>query len=280
MRGRIQATFRLLIIMLAAGVANADVDLADRLSALNASLAVADGEPAAAALLLSRAELHRLERNWDAALADLESASQIDSNVEGLALRRGLALSGSGRHHESIVAFENHLSNYPEDAFAWVHLGRSFARLELHAEAAAAFNNAIERSTRPGPGLILERADAIQAQGRSHWLEALHSIEVGTSMIGRATALELRALELETMLGRFEEAIRRVSYLNDRAHSKAPWLLRKAEVLLAANRKEDAQETLEQARFHALSVPPSRRHTAANEMLLASIDDLLATSRK
>jgi tetratricopeptide (TPR) repeat protein len=260
------------------GDARADGDLMDRIARLDRSIATTTkpNDSNTAALHLFRAELRRLDHDWPGSLSDLEVASRLDSNLTDLELQRGMTLLGVGRSHEAVVAFRKHLSSKLDDAFAWTQLGRALTQLELHDEASSAFSKAIALSKTPGPGLFLERADALQAQGVSHYSDALGSIESGLATIGPAITLELRALELEKMLGQFDRALLRVSSLADRSRSKAPWLLRKGEVLLLAGRSEEARHTFEEAKALALNARRARRTTPSNTNLIRSIEVQLA----
>ena len=258
--------------------ARADSDILDRIARLDRDISATTKPNAstAAGLHLSRAELRRLDRNWQGSLADLEVALRLDPNLPDLELQRGMTLLGVGRSHEAVVGFRKHLSSHAKDDFAWIQLGRALSHLQLYGDASDAFARAISLSGAPGPELFLERADAIQAQGTAHYSEALRSIESGIETIGPAVSLELRALALEKMLGRFDQALHRVSWLADRARSKAPWLLRKGEILLLAARSEEARHTFEEARTLALNVPPTRRNTLSNTDLIRSIEVRLA----
>jgi tetratricopeptide (TPR) repeat protein len=268
--------FASLIVLLAHG-ALADDDVEDLIASLDGSISTTSklNDSAKAALYLSRAELRRLDRNWQGSLSDLEIASRINPNLPDLELQRGMTLLGVGRSHEAVVAFKEHLSLHVKDDFAWTQLGRALLHLQLYPDASDAFAKAILLSNTPGPGLFLESADAIQAQGPSHYSDALRLINSGIASIGPAISLELRALALEKMLGRFDQALHRVSLLSDGARSKAPWLLRKGEILLLANRTEEAGHAFAKAKTLALNAPSTRRHTRSNTELLRSIENRL-----
>ena len=268
-----------LIALLAHAEVRADSDVSDRIAQLDASISAAPKGPAVAPLLLSRAELHRLDLEWQKSLDDLDAASELDPKLEDLELHRGLTLFRSGRLHEAIVALNGYLSSHGRDGFAWIQLGRALSGLELHAESADAFAQAIQLSKQPAPGLVLEMSDAIQAQGPSQYATALKSIESGIARIGPAISLELRALELEQRLGLFDDALSRLSRIAGEVQSKAPWLLRKGKILLLANRVDEADRALEQAKALALKMPPSRREAPANVEMIRSIEDLLAIVR-
>jgi tetratricopeptide (TPR) repeat protein len=269
-----------LIVLLVQGEARADADLSDRLAGLDASLSAKPHDSGTAALLLSRAELHRLNFNWQKSLDDLDAASRLNSELENLDLQRGLTLLRAGRTHEAILALNDHLFSHPDDGFARIHLARALADLQLYADASKAYARAIELSENPTPSLVLEMADAIQARGPEHDVDALESIEAGIAIIGPAISLELRALELEQRLGRLENALARLSRLSNGVRSRAPWLLRKGKILLLAKRTNEAGRVLEEAKILALSVPPTRRETPANIELIRSIEDLLAIARE
>jgi tetratricopeptide (TPR) repeat protein len=267
-------------MLLGQGEASANGDITDRIAGLNRNISATPDGPGVAALFLSRAELHRLNRDWQRSLSDLEAASRLSPNLTGLELQRGMTLLGVGRSHEAVLALKDHLSSHPDDGFAWIQLGRALAHLELYPDAPHAFARAIELSRNPGPGLFLEQADAIQAQGPTHFADALRVVESGIVTIGPAISLELRALSLERELRRFDHALNRVSSLADGAQSKAPWLLRKGEILLLADRPEEARHTLEEAKRLAATAPLARRHTPSNTNLVRSIEDLLVAAQE
>jgi tetratricopeptide (TPR) repeat protein len=261
------------------GEARSGADRSDRISDLGESLSSTQEGPAAAALLVSRAELWRLGGNWQASLRDLDAAAGLVPNQAELGLQRGLTFREAGRDHEAVLCFQAYLSAHPEDGFAWLQIGRTLSGLQIYLDARHAYTRAIRLSRNPSPEIYLEHADAIQAQGADHDAEALLVIESGIATLGSAVSLELRALELEQRLDRFDAAPYRVSVLAYGARSKAPWLLRRGEILLRAQRRDEARKTMLEARRLAIDVPALRRQTTSNSKMLKSIDDLLIALR-
>jgi len=270
----------LLSVAVFAGVAaEASEDAASRIRRLDDLIARAPTGTATAHLLTQRAAAHRDAQRWTAAVADIERARAADPTRSTLDREQGRILIAAGRTHEGLVYLERYLTHDPANPNLWLDLARAYSSLSIHDRATSAYAQALRYDPRPGPELFLERSTAIAARGPDFQQAALDVLEAGIQRLGPAISLQLRALEFEIALQRFEAALGRVDALESRARTRAPWLLRRAEILHLANRAPEALRTLERARLDATSVPAHRQGSPAHAHLLEAIRTLEARFR-
>ena len=252
--GRVTACW--LALSLAAGPAALSHDDADaRIRALDRRIAE---EPPNASLFLDRGELHRIEGDHGAALADYARARALDPGLVVVDLCVGRAHLESDRPAEAVEVLTRYLANRPGDARALALRGTGRAALGDHLLAAEDLSYAIalHGDRDPSLGLYLARARALREAGGVHLAEALTGLDEGLERLGRPVTLELMALDLERTMGRFESALARLDRLVAGARRPEPWLVRRGEVLEQAGRREEARQAYEAARV-ALEVLPA-----------------------
>ena len=255
-------------------------DPQDRIDELSRAIAARSTDRQRSLLHSTRAELRRSSGDWRGALDDWRETIRLNPDAELDQYARGRALLDAGRAAEADQALRAHLSRHVEHGAAWVERARALVALELWADAVRCFDQAIGLAEHAAPGLYLERADAIRAQGSDHVLLALRSIEAGRSEIGPAISLELRALELEKTLERYDEALERIARISHGRKTTAPWLVREAEILLLAGRPDEASTRLRRAMADLSALPTERRNVPTNLRLLGEIRALLAATER
>lgn len=269
MSGR-AATWLGLLMALAPLVSLAHDDLTRQLERLDRAIAT---DPSEVELYLQRAALHHAHQDPAAALADLKHAEALNPDAAGLWLLRGRVLLESGRAGEALPALQRCLDLQPGDGLALALRARARSQTGDTAGAEADYAAATASLTRPGPELILERSQNLQAAGRSQ--EALAVLDEGIRNLGGAAALWEAALALEIKMGRWTEALARFEAPLQRPGSRAALLARRAEVLDLAGEPEAASEDRRQALAELDALPLSRRQSAANLQLRQSLESRL-----
>jgi predicted Zn-dependent protease len=228
-------------------------------------------DPQDATLYLRRGELHRIHREWDKAEADYLKARELDSDLAAVEYCLGRMKLQAGRPAEAKPALERYLAQRPDDPKGWVAQGRALAKLGEQLAAAEAFTRALAHSdpVNQRPEYFLERAQALEAAGTTHYDEALRGLDEGLEQLGQPVVLQSLAIELEIELGRYDKALARLESLAARSPRKESWLVRKAEILESAGRTELAREAYSQSLNAIAELPDSRQNNKAVEQLEA-----------
>jgi tetratricopeptide (TPR) repeat protein len=257
------------VLLLAALPGRAHEPLAEELAELDARADTASHVD----LLLRRGELHRIRGETGLALADFEHARRLGAPAGEIERLRAHALLEAGRAAEARQAALAALEREPGSGDARLLEARALAALGRRGEAARAYDAALASLRDPGPDLYLERA-ALAAGPEP----ALAVVEAGLARLGPAASLELRAIELECALDRFDAALARLARLAERAPRRSPWLLRRAEILAAAGRGEEALRSLDEARRLA-ATERGGRPTPAETARALEVERAVGSSR-
>ncbi len=235
-------------------------DIHERVAALTKQI---EQSPANADLYLKRGDLHRLHRDWDAALADYERAAQIAPGLAALDLHRGTTLLEAGWPHSAKVALDRFLVRHPDHAGARVVRARALMRLSQRAAAAEDFTRAIAQLPRPQPEHYLERAQALIAGGEERLDEALRGLDEGMEKLDQPITLQLFAIDLELKQRRYDAALERLEKISAQAARRETWLARRGEILEQAGRPAEARKAFQAALAATESLPPHRRNVKA-----------------
>ena len=223
--------------------------------------------PTSAALFLKRAELHRVLRNWDAALADYDRSSKLAPGLSNVDFCRGRMLLEAGRAEEAKAPLDRFLRNEPDHAEALITRARILVSLGEPASAVRDFSRGIAQLPAPDPQYYVESAQAAASQGPEHVDEALAGLDRGIAALGPLASLDLPAIDLELTAGRYEAALARLARLAEQSRHKETWLTRRGEILQGAGRREAAREAFAEALAAIESLPPARRRTPATVAL-------------
>jgi tetratricopeptide (TPR) repeat protein len=229
----------------------------ERLAALDAELAV---HPGRAALWLSRA-LATLDLGAaEHALADVARAERLGADAADVATARGLVALERGDAGAAVAAFDRALDLRP--GVAQTLALRARAHRAAGAPEAAARDYAAARiaAGRPDPEWVAFEVEALRAAGRAD--SALAVLAAATDSLGPVPALVDAAVELELAAGRGEAAL---AWL-DRGLAggdRATGLARRAELLIALGRPDEATRDLSAAWQALASRPAHRRSTRA-----------------
>jgi tetratricopeptide (TPR) repeat protein len=224
-----------------------------------------DESPTDAKLYLRRGELHRIHRDWSKAEADYRTSLRLDPQLEIADYCLGRLKLESGDPAEARLSLDRYLAKRPTDPEALAARARALSALGKHVEAAKDFTGAIDNAPNgtPRPEYFLERARALEAAGPSHLAEALTGLDDGVERLGDVITLQLYAVDLELARGNYEGALERLDQISAGSVRQEPWLVRKATILEAAGRKEDARAAYEQTLTSIGKLPSSRRNNKA-----------------
>jgi tetratricopeptide (TPR) repeat protein len=238
--------------------AAADDDVLEAIIATTQEIAAS---PRNAALFLKRGELYRVRRNWLRATRDYNRALRLDPTLSAVHFARGRMLSESGRPAEAKAAFDRFLDIEPDNAGALIERARLFVKLGRPRDAVADYSRALGVLPAPDPAYYLERAATL---ARAEFVdEAIRGIDEGIAKIGPIVTLELRAIELERGLGRYDAALARVEILAAPSPRKESWHVLRGEILAQAGRHEEARCAFGDALESIAILPPYRRSLRA-----------------
>jgi predicted Zn-dependent protease len=222
-----------------------------------------EAAPADAQLYLDRAAVHLDRADWVAAMADIDRAAELDPDLATVHYLHGLLLWKRGWSDEAEGALNRFLAAEPENSAGFAVRARARADLRRPLDAAQDFSRAIAYQPVAGPDLYLERAQILSEAGDPYLEEALHGLEDGIAEIGPLPTLALAAVEIEVQIGRFKNATQRLDAATRSFPVRAPWLVRKGEILEAAGWPEAAREAYQSGLDEIAALPAHRRQRLA-----------------
>lgn len=246
----------------AAGAVHAHPGIDEQIRALDSQIAE---EPGDARLYLRRGELHRIHRDFDAAEADYRRSLELAPDLRVAELCLGRLRLEEGRPAEARVILDSYLEARPHDADALATRARTLVALNEPLAAARDFGAAIDSagSDAARPEYFLEQARAFEAAGPEHHADALAALDEGLVQLGEAVTLQLYAIDIELGRGNADAALQRLDRLASRSVRQEPWLVRKASILEAAGRVDEAREAYRQTLAAIQTLPATRRTNAA-----------------
>jgi len=236
----------------------------EELARLDAQIAATPGD---AKLYLRRGELHRIHRDWEKAEADYRVALELDDGLHIAEFCLGRLRIESGQPAAGREILDRYLSQRPNDVDAHVYRARALVALGEPLAAAEDFSRAIDSSETPRPEYFLERARALAAAGPEHVADAVQGLDEGLRSLGEPVTLELYAIDLELERRNYDGALRRLDRIASQSVRQEPWLVRKASILEAAGRLEEARSAYRQTLESLDTLPASRRSNRAVERL-------------
>ncbi|MCA9771091.1 MAG: hypothetical protein KC466_01705 [Myxococcales bacterium] len=253
--------------LLSISVAYADPDLAVRIGILDDRIAE---EPGNAELYLARAELYREAGDWPKVFADLDRVAAIRPDDPELGFRRGRALIDAGRVAEGRAALDRFLATHPDHAPARIERARLLARGGERDAAVRDWDAALAAASKPVPDLYLERARLLLAPP-ARLDDALAGIDQGVARLGPLVTFVTFAVDAEAARARPAAAIAWIDRLPPHLRALPRWLARRAELLDAAGKKDEALVARCDALTGLRALPPSRRAAKANAELYQAL---------
>ncbi|HWI57296.1 MAG TPA: tetratricopeptide repeat protein [Bacillota bacterium] len=222
-----------------------------------------NGNPRDPQLYLKRAELKRLHREWDAALADLDRADSLSNQWHVLHFVRARVLLDAEWFQSAKVAADRFLAREPNHIEALLTRARAKVKLGEREGAADDYSRAIAHTTMPMPELYLERAQALAEDGGQHLDKALEGLDQGITNLGPVVTLQLAAIDLEVKRNRLDAALARLDAAMAQSPNKEIWLARRGDVLRKGGRNQEAAEAYTAALQVFEKLLPARRAVPA-----------------
>lgn len=237
--------------------------------------------PRHADLFLKRGEIYRALKNWDAALADIQIAAQLNPALAETDLATARVLIDANWPLAGKTAIDRFLLRQPNHTEGLVTRARAHLRLSQPQAAAADLAQAIATSSKPGPELFIERAHALSSIGPEHLNEAIRVIEDAIRRHGTLLTLQLYAIDLEARARQFDAALKRLDKVAAQSARSEAWLARRGEILQLAGRTAEARQAFSQALTAVRALSPERRKSPGIielEKRLAALVDTPVTS--
>lgn len=210
-------------------------------------------------LLVKRGELYRLDEDFTAALADFDRAEKVDPAFDTVHFCRGRALFEAGRWKEAAESLDKLLHKRPDHVEGHMVRARAHFRLNEYEAALEDYDRIVALIESPTPDCFLERAETLTALGRSD--AAIKNLDEGIARLGNLIALQKAAIDIETQIKRYPDALARVDRVMATLQRKEVWLARRGEILDAAGRHEEALRAYSEALTSLDQLPPHHRKT-------------------
>jgi tetratricopeptide (TPR) repeat protein len=220
-------------------------------------------DPKNAELYMRRGELYRSHMDFDQASADYDAAQRLNPAFDAVDLARGRLHLEAGWPLSAKAWLDRYLVKFPKDPGALTARAQALTRLQLRLEASRDYTMAIALSPDPGPELFIERAQALSNEGPEYIAEALHALDEGVKRLGQLVTLQLLAIDLELKQKNFDGALSRLDKVAEKSPRKESWLVRRGEILIQADRLEEAKKAFQSALAALESLPPTRRNVPA-----------------
>ncbi|MSR45984.1 MAG: hypothetical protein EXS13_02785 [Planctomycetes bacterium] len=226
--------------------------------------------PADARLRFERAELHRIDRNWRAALADLACAERLDPALTRIDLARARVLCEAGDAPRAVAVAKRYVERETRDVDGGEWLARAFDAAGDAEAAAGAWGRAVAL-TPENPDLHFARAQQFFAMGGAGRRFAIAAADEGVARTG-ALQLEELALRYETELGEWDAALARTERLGRVAPRPAVWRERATELLERAGRRVQTLAACEALAQDLARLPAGVRALATTKDLMQRVD--------
>lgn len=243
----------------------------ERIEAATRALAEKPGD---AALYLQRANLHLEHGDLKACLLDVDEAERRQAQDIGAGLLRARAFAACGRFADAKAVLDVFLKTHPDHAAALMQRARALGALERNAEAADDFVRAMSLMSQPEPDHVFEVADLLCRAGRAP--EALAAIDRALKATPGVPSFVERAVKIETVLGNYEGALRRIGEAMQGAQVKEPLMARRAALLAQAGRIADSIAAWRELQARLAAMPPAERDSHAMSTLAVRIRRALA----
>jgi len=218
--------------------------------------------PMDAGLYLQRGELYRQHQDWDAALADYETALRLAPGLSEAEFGRARMFFEAGWKRSAETLLSEFVRKHPEHARAHQKLAQLYARQNDHRREAEEYALAAQYSATVTPELYLAQARALAASGNEHLKAAIQVLDAGMERLGGCIpTLQNEAADMEIRLGRYDAALERLHKVQQQSTRKEHWLARRGAILVMAGHRAEARQVYRQALQAAGRVAPARRQT-------------------
>jgi len=234
-------------------------------------------EPKNASLYLKRGELYRLHRDWGSAFADYNRAERLNPRLDEVNFGRGRTYFEADKPQQARIWLDRFLVAKPNHVDALVTRARVLVKLNLPIPAATDYSGAIAQLAMPKPEYYIERAQALVAAGRND--EALGGIDEGVKKLGPIVTLQLFAIDLELSRKSYDAALSRLEQISAQSPRKETWLARRGDILLLADKKDEARQAFKAALAAIEALPTYQRAKKATVELERRVRAALGSNR-
>jgi tetratricopeptide (TPR) repeat protein len=214
-------------------------------------------------LYLYRAQLYRMNEDWPEARADLDFVRTSAPDDLALVLEEAHLFHAQGLLLQALQKTEQYHQHDVKNARSWQLHARLLFALKKYQQAADAMQTAIPLFPTPEPDYFHFQAKALQNLGPVALPKALLCVEQGLKSIGACVSLELLAVDLETDLGMWQQAIARIDRLATSARRKESWLMHKADVYWRCGKRRQAKREYQAALNAIQLLRPRTQNTPA-----------------
>ncbi|MEP6703030.1 MAG: tetratricopeptide repeat protein [Betaproteobacteria bacterium] len=227
-------------------------------------------QPTNTALLLRRAELHRIHREFVAADSDFAAVLALDSKHPDALWMRARGMLEAGNPGAALPELDRYLAQNPDHATARLTRARTLAALGRYPQAAADFTLALERLPEPTPDHYLELVNAQRSAGASAAAQ-LASIGKGISRLGSVPSLEDLGSQIELRAKMWDAALFRIDKQSTLAARKERFQYRRGQILAQAGRREEAVAELRESLLTIDALPTAQRTQRATVQLTEQV---------
>ena len=252
-------TFALMCTLALPSTARAHGELHLLIESITAQVAA---NPGKIALLLRRAELHRLHHAFESADADYALALKLaPADDEARWMRARSRLEG-GRPEAALDELDAFIATHPAHASALLTRARTHAKLDHYRDASSDYAEAIRLLPQPEPDVVFEWTRAQKLAGVDA-LTTKRSLDRVLVRMGPVPAIEDAAFDLEIELREWDSALARLDRRASGSPRQEQWQFRRGQVLKLARRDIEAADAFERC-LHAIStLPPAIGGNAA-----------------
>lgn len=266
-RGSLAAALCAVALSIAAPPLAAHGELHNQIAEMDRQIAA---QPDNTALLLRRAELHRIHREWALADQDYARVEALQPKHPEVQWLRARATLEAGKPQLALPELDRYLALYPDHATARLTRARALVALGRHPQAAADYALALERMPQPNPDHYLELVKAQRDSGMSPAVQ-LASIEKGINRLGFVPSLEDVALDIEMRAKRWDAALFRIDRQISVAARKERLLYRRGQVLAQAGRRDEAIAAFRASMHEIEKLPEALRTPRATAQLIEQV---------
>lgn len=203
---------------------------------------------------------HLEHGEWKEAREECGEVRRLAKDGFDVDLIEAKALAGEGSFADAKRVLDALLAARPEHAAAFAQRGRVNLGLDRRADARADFEQALRLDPRAPVDWWLEAARAGDAAAILRRALVAH---------GDDPQLLAASLDAELAAGNIDQALERVELLKRSAPRAEPWMARRARILDAAGRPDEARAAWTDLRDRLLALPNLERGTPENAELLA-----------
>jgi tetratricopeptide (TPR) repeat protein len=227
-----------------------------------------------ALLYLERGELHREDKDWDAANSDYNRAAKLNPKLETVDFCRAKLLEDSGRLPDARDLLDKFLARNSKDGEAHILRAHVLVKLGEHALAIADFRRGLELLREPQPEYFLQLAQSLVALGKTD--DALRALDDGNKKLGTNVTLQSYALDLDLRRKNFDNALVRIDSIIEREIRKESWLAQRGDVLISVGKFDEARKSYEKSWKAIQLLPKPFRLSPSMQKLQNKIQDALS----